>query len=75
MHDIRLDLIDDATVWTGVSLEGNRDWEYTLNNQDRSELASALAGVRRSQLRLEEISALIEVLLDQSPAAPRFSDK
>ena len=56
MHDIRLDLIDDAAVWTGVSLEGNRDWEYTLNNQDRSELASALAGVRRSQLRLEEIS-------------------
>ena len=56
MHNIRLDPIDDATVWTGASLEGNRDWEYTLNNQDRSELASALAGVRRGQLRLENIS-------------------
>lgn len=56
MSDIRLNPINDETIWTGLSLEHDRSWEYILNDKDRSELHSALTQVRQKGYSLEKVS-------------------
>ena len=56
MSDIRLSPINDKTIWTGLSLENDRSWEYTLDDKDCSELHWALAQVRQKGYSLENIS-------------------
>ncbi|MBL6954654.1 MAG: TauD/TfdA family dioxygenase [Alphaproteobacteria bacterium] len=57
MDDITMAPVTDASAWYGADLETDRSWEYALEDSHIRELETALAAVKKSGLKLADISA------------------
>jgi hypothetical protein len=56
MNDISMQPVTDASAWRGSDMETDRSWEYFLEESHVRELETALGAVRKSGLKLAEIS-------------------
>ena len=50
MSDIRIDPLNERSVWTGNELSDESSWKYPLDCDDQSELSAALDGVKEMGL-------------------------
>ncbi len=57
MNDISMAPVTDASAWRGPEMETDRSWEYFLEDGHISELETALGALKKSGLKLAEISA------------------
>ncbi|MDA1098650.1 MAG: TauD/TfdA family dioxygenase [Proteobacteria bacterium] len=57
MDDRTIAPVTDGSAWYGTDLETDRSWEYALEDSHIRELETALAAVRKSGLKLADISA------------------
>lgn len=53
---MRMEPVDDASVWTGADLAADRSWEYVLSDAHRAEIGSALSAVKAKGLGIPAVS-------------------
>jgi len=71
---IRMEPIEDASVWRGADLERDRSWEYGLEADHLADLDQALAAVKQRGLHLAEVTREAFPLPRLAPMLARIAD-